>query len=536
MRSRLIQTAASFVMTVAVSVGQAGIAPVTADGLVLVVNKQQPEGRKLAERYAELRHVPAGRIIEIDVPDEVELMPEAFEQSIAGVVRREIDARGLRDSTQCLVTFYGVPLRVKDKPMTPFVQNEIKAIIDPTVTALRAQFKRSVAATEDLAKELDPSFRYDDNANNTEQLRQRGVNAERAATAAIEKLNAAARAAAERRLAAAKTFLTQMPPLPAAPTSKPVAAPTQEQINGWLAKPEDGEARRELRDALYANGNVYTMLTVVENQQRTLAGGEGEASVDSELSCLWVGDYPRQKWLANPWHYNAPPPLVEQLTPRTVRVARIDGPTPEIARRVFEEAVAIEDRGLEGDAVIDARGLSGRATPGSYDACDQALRETAALITNDSGLKPVFDNNPGLLPDHSSDRAAIYCGWYSVRAYKPTVKLVPGSIAWHVASYEMAALRPANETGWCRGLMLDGADVTLGPVGEPYLIAFPPADEFLGLLMTGRVNVAEAYWTTLPITSWKMVLIGDPLYRPFAKKPAVEPAQLKPQIARLIGG
>ena len=32
----------------------------------------------------------------------------------------------------------------------------------------------------------------------------------------------------------------------------------------------------------------------------------------------------------------------------------------------------------------------------------------------------------------------------------------------------------------------------------------------------GKLSLAECYLLSLPYLSWKMVLIGDPLYRPFA--------------------
>jgi len=37
--------------------------------------------------------------------------------------------------------------------------------------------------------------------------------------------------------------------------------------------------------------------------------------------------------------------------------------------------------------------------------------------------------------------------------------------------------------------------------------------------------LAECCWRTLPHASWQMPLIGDPLYRPFKRRPAlpVEP-------------
>jgi hypothetical protein len=33
--------------------------------------------------------------------------------------------------------------------------------------------------------------------------------------------------------------------------------------------------------------------------------------------------------------------------------------------------------------------------------------------------------------------------------------------------------------------------------------------------------LGETYWKTTPAVSWRMTLIGDPLYNPFAAKPAM---------------
>ena len=72
--------------------------------------------------------------------------------------------------------------------------------------------------------------------------------------------------------------------------------------------------------------------------------------------------------------------------------------------------------------------------------------------------------------------------------------------------------------GWCINLMRRGAAVTLGPVREPYVTAFPHGDIFVEALLSGE-SVAESYWLALPQVSWAMVVLGDPLYRPFALKP-----------------
>ena len=43
----------------------------------------------------------------------------------------------------------------------------------------------------------------------------------------------------------------------------------------------------------------------------------------------------------------------------------------------------------------------------------------------------------------------------------------------------------------------------------------PESEVFFGLLVEGYLTLAECYLVSTPFLSWQMVLIGDPLYRPF---------------------
>ena len=45
-------------------------------------------------------------------------------------------------------------------------------------------------------------------------------------------------------------------------------------------------------------------------------------------------------------------------------------------------------------------------------------------------------------------------------------------------------------------------------------------------MLTGKYTLVEAYYRTKPFNSWVMVLVGDPLYNPFKKNPALEEAGL----------
>jgi hypothetical protein len=64
-------------------------------------------------------------------------------------------------------------------------------------------------------------------------------------------------------------------------------------------------------------------------------------------------------------------------------------------------------------------------------------------------------------------------------------------------------------------MIQNGVVATVGAVNEPYLSAFPLPQEFFPLLLTGKATLAECYWRCIPHTSWRMSLLGDPLYNPF---------------------
>jgi hypothetical protein len=82
------------------------------------------------------------------------------------------------------------------------------------------------------------------------------------------------------------------------------------------------------------------------------------------------------------------------------------------------------------------------------------------------------------------------------------------------------------ETGWCKNALERGITATLGSVGEPYLDAFPEPLEFAALLMTGQYSLVEAYYLTSRWVSWRMLLVGDPLYNPWRNKPVAKRSAL----------
>jgi uncharacterized protein (TIGR03790 family) len=156
---------------------------------------------------------------------------------------------------------------------------------------------------------------------------------------------------------------------------------------------------------------------------------------------------------------------------------------------------------------------------GSYAWFDARLERLAELMKQRSTMKVVLDRKPGLFPQGSCPKAALYCGWYSLAKYVASCTWEPGALACHVASSEATTLRKAGSQIWCKRLLDEGVAATLGPVAEPYLSAFPLPDDFFPLLTTGKLSLLEVYFRTVPHLSWQMLLIGDPLYKPFKKNP-----------------
>jgi len=251
-----------------------------------------------------------------------------------------------------------------------------------------------------------------------------------------------------------------------------------------------------------------------------------QASVDSELAWL---PWSQNHWglngaLRNPLYGRADPAA---LTPTNglLLVARLDGPTPQIANRLVDQAIAAESNGLWGRAYFDARGLG---TDSAYYIGDEWILN-GARICRARGFDVETDTNSETFPaSYPLSQIAIYAGWYASDACgpfaEPTVEFMPGAFAYHLYSYSAATLRSTN-LNWCGPLLARGAACTMGCVYEPYLSLTPNVGLFLKLFCSGD-TFGEAAWASQAGLSWQTTVIGDPLYQPFKKSPAALYAQL----------
>jgi uncharacterized protein (TIGR03790 family) len=267
-------------------------------------------------------------------------------------------------------------------------------------------------------------------------------------------------------------------------------------------------------------------------REQLVRGGrfDSRAAVDSELMLLWWDKYELRGWVNNPLYWQIPENL-RATAPKTLLTCRLDGPTPEIAKRLVDDALEAEKEGLQGKVYVDARGIGydPKGDPGfGYGGYDQSMRDMAALLKDDAKLEVVLDDKGELFAVEACPDCSLYCGWYSHANFIDSCRFKKGAVAWHLASSEAVSLRQEGSKLWCKNLLEKGACATLGPVAEPFTIGFPKPAEFFGFLVTGRYPVVECYYRTMLFTSWMTVLVGDPLYNPFAKDPRLTPEQVAP--------
>jgi len=254
---------------------------------------------------------------------------------------------------------------------------------------------------------------------------------------------------------------------------------------------------------------VKRKVRLLEGMINHIKGKETNASVDSELSLVLYDDYELYRWRPNKLRYNSPYPDI-----RSLMVSRLDGPSFDIARNLIDKALIAEKKGLKGIAYIDSRGIKNDGVVNSLGYFDQSMRELAEFIDQNTSMLVRHESTSKLFEPNSCPLTAVYCGWYRLAKYVDAFTFVNGAIGYHIASYEAKNLRDPNSTQWCPAMLKDGVTATLGPVNEPYLHSFPEPKKLFTELFTGQCLV-EAYYHSKPFNSWQLVLIGDPLYRPF---------------------
>jgi uncharacterized protein (TIGR03790 family) len=520
------------------------------DQVVIVANINSRDSLKVAEHYAARRGVPPNQIIKLDLPPDETIGRHGYDRLMVLPLRQALHTQNLYKRVRVVVTVYGVPLRVGP----PLYTAEEQALRRDVATKLEAA--RSRLAEVDRQARLIGSPRPAPEPK-PESDQDQGLQTHERNLAFFFRVNQAVDHALQQarqqqpmdhqgyaRLEsmvhtyqglAGVAALHHTLPKPDSVQSRGEEDLRGQQLEGLqllvasLELPVRRQRAEFYRRIELAYGQ-YGVFALAAMELDALSDESGDASVDSELSLLWWdrGDYSVAWRHPNSFYHafiSSKKTALQDLP--VLMVSRLDAPTAELAMQLVDRAMEAEKQGLTGTVYLDAQGMPLKDSPDTYTKYDQSLQNLHAFIGEHSSYRSILENTkarferPGQAPD-----VAFYVGWYRLRHYEDAFVFRPGAIGYHMASAEAVSLHQPGETGWCKNALERGITATLGSVGEPYLDAFPEPLEFAALLMTGQYSLVEAYYVTSRWVSWRMVLVGDPLYNPLKNNPAIKRSAL----------
>lgn len=510
--------------------------------IAIIVNGNNAASYKVGEYYAKARHIPLTNLIALNLPRQVQVITAPFyDTRVASAIRQVLTERHLREQIRCLVTTYGIPLKVG--PQTPTFANmaEVRHLRQQIIAG-RLQLLAGIQELTHIDGLPVTPYKVPPNLTSLGGGKQRS-----AAFAAVQSFRGA--------IVQASNFFDAHPGQKTPADNRSLLAQLRHGLGlGVMANLIHAHGTSiqamEMKDFLrhekkatlralakYEMLKVHRYLAVNRKAMRHLKrryfGISGEvmediaqityllrvhskSSLDSDLMMLWYGRVYHAGWCQNPialsnWHA-----ALAALHPRIMMVSRIDGLSPQMVEAMIARGLRVQALGLRGKVYIDARGLHGTDP---YSDFDRLLRHTAAMLKRDATIPVVLNDVPALFKRSQSPKCAVYCGWYSVHHFVNCCQWVPGFVGYHVASFELDSLHNPSDTAWCINLLKHKACGTSGPVWEPYLFSFPQPNEFFPLLLSGKFPQIEVYSLSTPAMGWRQAYVGDPLYNPFQHDP-----------------
>jgi uncharacterized protein (TIGR03790 family) len=519
---------------------RAALAP---DEVLVVANGENADSVALAKFYLEQRKIPPQNLALVSTTTNYDISREDYDAQIALPLRQYMIEKKLHDRIRCICVVWGVPVRVAAPAQTEarkevakqaeqaaakalerlVVDQKLLATVgkkfpEPQIAGLKPMSKlfESVPAADAKQPKIDELLKDLEGQLNERQAAMSSISEQSKQQIAYRQLMAIHLDCYG--LQGLNRYVS---------THKPAGAPPAEAIQKQLEEAQRrlNEAQKldisaknatlmlELADSIGGAVFQYQAATAI---QRRMLPAEADATVDAELALLgYFGSYDLAGFLPNPLYWRQASSVGKT---GVLMTARLDGPTAADATAMLKGALAAEKSGLMGTFYIDAGG--------KVPEYDQHLKKLQNFLTANTRLKVVMDEREAVFQPSSAPDAALYVGWYSLQKYVPAFTWVQGAVGWHIASWEAQHLRDPNSREWCPKMIQSGVSATIGAVNEPYLMTFPLPEEFFPLLLTGKLTLAEVYWRTVPVVSWRMTLLGDPLYTPFGANPVVEARHL----------
>ena len=526
----------------------------TPDQVAVVVNTSSEGSKLVAKHYMAARKIPDANLLEIAVDPMLRGWSEPrYREAVVGPLRKQLRDKHLEDQITCLVLTYDIPLSIPEAGVSEADKAEFgdyeKRLREYAVLleagagkydAIGAGAPTTAAVTQPGTAAASRALGKIPDANELRQAEEKLVRAADAAVKRIEKLAPDLRGPSMQRFAEVhQEFFGPSGVLSAVTVtdSSPAADETRKRlgqmrdevtevnrrIGGLTGSPLNAKTRQELLTLKVRGYGVIGGATQALEWVNRLNPQDSSACLDSELMLLWHDEYPRARFLPNPYCLDNWPINRDKKLPKVMMVARLDGLRAQAVMEMIDTTLKVEKDGLDGVAYFDARGIKAAA----YEPYDRDLIETAEYLDKNSTMKVVLEKTEALLQAANCPDAAVYCGWYSLRNYQDSCQWKAGSVAFHVASWEMVTLHDEREKGWVSNLLRRGVCGTLGATEEPFLTAFPKPSQFFPLLLCGDFTQGEVYFVTCPWMSWRIGYVGDPLYNPFKVKPKLASDKVK---------
>ncbi len=522
--------------------------------VLVVANEASEESVDLAEYYIKQRDIPEKNLVKVKVSTAYEMSRSEYDKQIVEVLRKELVRRRIHTKIKAVALMWGIPVRVAGGelpgPEAKVYRNarttshHRMAIAQQYLVTVGKDFPRP--ETDGLTP-LHKLFEKSDEPVGSKLAKPVSI---RKDIAALLRSKAGTmdlitdddkKKIAWRQLMAIQLDTFGLEGLVAfIKTRNPVGAPDVETLQKQIDRVKEALDELDEVDTVKKARLEMSLVELLDGQWGVLdrisekpidppdpfKGPQKDAAVDSELALLWYKEYKLEKFHPNPLNAGVQQAIRrsgKKVTVPTLMTARIDGPTVADAKRIIKESVAVERKGLQGNIYIDAGG--------KLPEYDRNLLSLYQLLRKEKiklGLS--LDKEKSLYQRGDCPDAALYVGWYSLKKYIPAFRWQPGAVGWHIASFEAMDLRNPRSRQWCPQMIRNGVAATVGAVNEPYLGAFPLPQEFFPMLLTGEYTLAECYWLTNPFASWRMTLIGDPLYNPFKENPQYKVSDLPEKI------
>lgn len=200
----------------------------------------------------------------------------------------------------------------------------------------------------------------------------------------------------------------------------------------------------------------------------------------------------------------------------TYSVWRLDAPSAALAKGLVDKAISAETNGIYGTAYFD-KNVSGMYQHPDNTAILGADWDIyrAAEFAREAGFTVVEDNHDSVFGTAPAplraDNAILYAGLYNYGVYNDAFTWNTGAIGFDFNSSAAQNFRAG--ANWSGGALTKGITVTGGAIDEPYATLVFKYDGIFRDLFQGA-NIGDAVLRNTPALKWRLVNIGDPLYRP----------------------